>query len=41
MRTIFVNVHDYRLLDDDLSHLMKVKDAMRRLNNFMPIEEII
>ena len=37
---LFVNVHDYRLLDDDLTHLDENQiEAMRRFwGNFMPVE---
>ena len=37
---LFVNVHDYRLLDDDLTHLDENQiEAMRRFwDNFMPVE---
>lgn len=39
-KQLFVNVHDFRSLDDDLSHLdEKQIEAMRRFwNNFMPVE---
>jgi CRISPR/Cas system-associated exonuclease Cas4 (RecB family) len=38
---LFVNVHDFRSLDDDLTHLDKNQiEAMRRFwDNFMPFEE--
>lgn len=37
---LFVNVHDFRSLDDDLTHLDENQiEAMRRFwNNFMPVE---
>ena len=37
---LFVNVHDYRLLDDDLTHLDENQiEVMRRFwGNFMPVE---
>lgn len=37
---LFVNVHDFRLLDDDLTHLDENQiEAMRRFwDNFMPVE---
>ncbi|MBF6597123.1 MAG: PD-(D/E)XK nuclease family protein [Fermentimonas sp.] len=37
---LFVNVHDFRLLDDDLTHLDESQiEAMRRFwDNFMPVE---
>ena len=37
---LFVNVHDFRLLDDDLTHLdeNQIKSMRRFWHNFMPIE---
>ncbi|MFA5650502.1 MAG: PD-(D/E)XK nuclease family protein [Proteiniphilum sp.] len=39
-RDLFRNVHDYRLLDDDMSHLSETQvDAVRRFwSHFMPVE---